>query len=554
VNLSYDENLVVIAVSAEAVLNAYAQWYESHWEASVEMAVWKRYCDHLLVISEQATKLHAGTLSQNLIIQKIKPHEPKRFDGSQDMEVVAQNLEDVQHFVRQGGAVCQGASEDNQKIDTFWRFLTAKVFHWFKNSMKKQGVDTIPPKEYNFNIIWDAMKVLFKCQYVPERDISVIRCEWYALKFSHQLVLSFNQRALKLITILGGSLTITRENPLWEEYLIKLLEATQNDISQQARLMDILSNGSQMTLSGMMDIVAARTLLFLPMPSRSAVLVLNPTENNEVITIVNGKIQSRFKPREGRHGGHDGLQKYQPTQHPPPTQQSQYCASQLNWRVPVKHLDNVDNPEAKSGVYIKGGWPDKREVTEHPPTGEREGARLYLTNLNVILNNIDDKSDLLRFFAKVQTSHSKTCSAYTLMDPGASHCYIDSAFARQLGLPLRHAGCMSIITAGTKHPPEDRYQVWLKGQIWGITGNYADVMGWYTVFDLKGAYDIIIGKNWHSKTHHLVDTDNVLHLLDADWSLLTDQRPAFVPKLSLMGLWPHQGRYREVHNHCAAVA
>jgi len=109
------------------------------------------------------------------------------------LEVVTQYLEDVQHFVRQGGAVCQGASEDNQKIDTFWRFLTAKVFHWFENSMKKQGVDAIPPREYNHNITWDAMKVLFKCQYVPERAISVIRCIWYALKFSHPLVLSFNQ-------------------------------------------------------------------------------------------------------------------------------------------------------------------------------------------------------------------------------------------------------------------------------------------------------------------------------------------------------------------------
>jgi len=407
-NLSHDENLLVIAVSAEAVLNAYAQWYKSHWEASVEMAVWKRCCDHLLVISKQATKLNAGTLSQNLIVQKIKLHEPKRFDGSQDMEVVVQYLEDIQHFVQQGRAVCQGASEDKQKIDTFWCFLPAKVFHWFENSMKKQGVDAIPPEAYNYNITWDAMKVLVKCQYVPERAISVFRREWYALKFSHQLVLSLNQRALELITILGGSLTITREYPLWEEYLIKLPEATQNDISQQARLMDILGNGSQMTLSGMMDIATARTLPFQPMPSGSAVLVLNPTKNNEVNTIVDGKIQSRFKPREGRHGGRDGPQKYQPTQHPPPTQQSQFYASQPNWRIPVKHLDNVDNPEAMSGVYIKGGWPDKREVTEHPPTREREGERLYLTNLNVIRKDIIDKSDLLRFYTKVQTSHSKT--------------------------------------------------------------------------------------------------------------------------------------------------
>ena len=186
---------------------------------------------------------------------------------------------------------------------------------------------------------------------------------------------------------------------------------------------------------------------------------------------------------------------------------------------------------------------------------EREAAKLHLTDLNVVCKDIDnEKSDLLRFYAKIQTSRSKTRSAYTLMDPGASHCYINTSYAKRLGLPFRLAGRMSIITAGTKHPPEERYQVWVKGQIRGTTGNYADVSGWFTVFDLKGAYDIIIGKNWHSKTRHLVDANNVLHLLDADWSLLTDGRPAFVPRLALTGLRPHQGRYREMHNHCAAVA
>ena len=37
-NLSRDENVVVIAVSAEGVLNAYAQWYNSHREAAVKIA------------------------------------------------------------------------------------------------------------------------------------------------------------------------------------------------------------------------------------------------------------------------------------------------------------------------------------------------------------------------------------------------------------------------------------------------------------------------------------------------------------------------------------
>jgi len=37
-NLSRDENPVVIAILAEAVLKAYAQWYDSHREVSVKIA------------------------------------------------------------------------------------------------------------------------------------------------------------------------------------------------------------------------------------------------------------------------------------------------------------------------------------------------------------------------------------------------------------------------------------------------------------------------------------------------------------------------------------
>ena len=108
---------------------------------------------------------------------------------------------------------------------------------------------------------------------------------------------------------------------------------------------------------------------------------------------------------------------------------------------------------------------------------------------------------------------------------------------------------MSVITAGIKHPPTNRYQVWLKARIRGITGNYADISGWFTLFDLNGVYDLIIGKNWHSTTRHLVDSDNVLHLLDADWSLLTDGRPAFVPRLSLTGLRPHPSGKKNLRSH-----
>jgi len=50
----------------------------------------------------------------------------------------------------------------------------------------------------------------------------------------------------------------------------------------------------------------------------------------------------------------------------------------------------------------------------------------------------------------------------------------------------------------------------------------------------------------------MVDSGNVLHLMDEESS--ADGRVAFVPKLALKGLQPHQGRYREVHNHWKSVA
>jgi len=95
------------------------------------------------------------------------------------------------------------------------------------------------------------------------------------------------------------------------------------------------------------------------------------------------------------------------------------------------------------------------KVMEHPSTKEREAATLYLTDLNAMKKNGDDNSDLLRFYAKVKTSRFKTRSAYSLMDPGTSHCYIDSTYAKQLGLPLRHAGRMLVIMASTKHPTSE---------------------------------------------------------------------------------------------------
>jgi len=200
---------------------------------------------------------------QNTIIQKIKPFEPKRYEGSPDLAVVTRYLDEVEHYVRQGASMCPKASSDNQNIDTFWRFLSVKIFRWLEKEMKEREVDTIPPTDSDYKIKWVDFKKVFKEQFVPEVAVSVVRNEWRALKFNKNQVLKFNQRALELIEILGGSLSITRGDPLWEEYLRKLPEAAAQDVTQQARLMPRVHK-IELTHSDMMDIMAERTLPYLP--------------------------------------------------------------------------------------------------------------------------------------------------------------------------------------------------------------------------------------------------------------------------------------------------
>jgi len=200
---------------------------------------------------------------QNTIVQKIKPFGPKRYEGSQDLEVITRYLDEVEHYLRQGASMCPKASSYNQNIDTFWRFLSVKIFRWFEKEMKERKVDTIPPINNDYKVKWGDFKKVFKEQFVPEVPVSVVRNEWRALKFNRNQVLKFNQRALELLEILGGSLLITRENPLWEEYLRKLPEAAAQDVTQQARLMRHV-HMIELTLSDMMDIMAERTLPYLP--------------------------------------------------------------------------------------------------------------------------------------------------------------------------------------------------------------------------------------------------------------------------------------------------
>lgn len=196
------------------------------------------------------------------------------------------------------------------------------------------------------------------------------------------------------------------------------------------------------------------------------------------------------------------------------------------------------------------------EVIERPSTKPPEAAHLYLTKFNAS-DLTDVHSDLLRFKGKVETANGKTRSSYTLIDNGASHCYIDKKFVNRLGLTPRLCGTMKVTTAGKRGKEQERWQVYLKkATIRGEKGNTVDISGWYTIYDLKGCYDLIVGKSWMAENPHLIDYHaNTLHILDADWSQLTAKKKAELRiTASLYGLRPHQGREREVAAHCEEVA
>jgi len=75
-------------------------------KAQLQVTEWKERCDRL--IDKSGTRLDSGAGAtaggqQALVVQKVRPLEPKRFDGVQDLEIVTRFLDEVEHYVRQGG-------------------------------------------------------------------------------------------------------------------------------------------------------------------------------------------------------------------------------------------------------------------------------------------------------------------------------------------------------------------------------------------------------------------------------------------------------------------
>jgi hypothetical protein len=112
---------------------------------------------------------------------------------------------------------------------------------------------------------------------------------------------------------------------------------------------------------------------------------------------------------------------------------------------------------------------------------------------------------------------------------------------------------MGVSVAGEEKAEEDRWQVWLKALVRGVTGNCVDISRRYTIFDLGGIYDLIVGNDLMAANLHIINQKtNTLHMLEPDWSDLQQgsRLPSTIVTMSLVGLRPHQGRLREVRSHC----
>ena len=116
---------------------------------------------------------------------KIKPQKPTRFDDSQNLEVVTQLLDDVEHCVGVARRIM-----DKPRTSTPPRCSAGSY-----TSLQQRGVPVIPPADRDYGITWPSIKTAFKKQFVPEVAVSVVRKEWHTLKFSNASVLNFNRRA-----------------------------------------------------------------------------------------------------------------------------------------------------------------------------------------------------------------------------------------------------------------------------------------------------------------------------------------------------------------------
>jgi hypothetical protein len=89
----------------------------------------------------------------------------------------------------------------------------------------------------------------------------------------------------------------------------------------------------------------------------------------------------------------------------------------------------------------------------------------------------------------------------------------------------------------------------------GRKGNNVPINEWYTVYDLKGSYNLIVGNNWMTANPHVIDHgNNTLYLLGEGWSSFGARQPNRATATSIVGLRSHQGAFEETQVYYTSVA
>jgi hypothetical protein len=557
-------------------------------EFKQDAADWKDYFTTLNNQSKRLQELHAHPVARS---RPSKRHEPPNFMGESKLELVQAYIEKVEHYVRMGGTELPATAErDDKLMDCVWRFFGGRVFEWFQTwwtARPGNSGRTIPPPDGKYCTTWQEFQEAFRLRFVPEIAITLVRKELGDMKFKRgEDVLRFNNRYAELLSMLNLKTSITRNDALYDGYVAKFPETLQAQIVVSARMQKKLAPTVPFTLEDAMELVAeayAEDGRFgaggaAPRPSEderfgAGGAAPRPSQDTPGPQPMDVSLTKSSSIACYRCKGIGHMAKNCAT----PDTRDRARSSNSKRRAHKEDKERKGKGDQhkggkKDGSHGSGGKQRINMVEEHEASKDKahdddddssnrsdgtspRAAHLYLTKINTV-DSADVESDLLRFKGKVETVNGKTRSSYNLLDNGASHCYIDPKFVQKLGLKPRRCGRMKVTTAGKEGEEQERWQVYLRNATMrGEKGNTINVDGWYTIFDLKGCYDLIIGKNWMAKNPHLIDYQtNTLHMLEADWSTLGKGGIAqFNVQTSLYGLRPHQGRESEVTSFCKGV-
>lgn len=225
-------------------------------DALTELESWRGRFDTMM---QMTARLGVGGVNTGgggaLSKSHLKQHQPPLFTGDLKLETVNLFLRKVEHWVRQGGAA-MGTTESDKRIDSAWRFMDPEAYSWFAHWIHQQGVTIIPPANGSYApVTWPLFESAFRHRFVPEVAITAVRKEIHALRYSKGDVAYFNKRFSELIRMLQKETTITREDPLYDEYCSKLPSGIADQIIASARMQKKLQPETPFTLADAMEMV-----------------------------------------------------------------------------------------------------------------------------------------------------------------------------------------------------------------------------------------------------------------------------------------------------------